>query len=346
MTNDRTSAAHVLFDSIKSATDPVTRIRSFINSSPPTFEDERLDFKGAQDLRNNTALSDDKVKLIWSEALSAFANTGGGVLIWGIDARETNEVDAASGENLVQRPHAFTSRLKELLGGATDPMVSGVEYAPFVVDATKDEGFVVCLIPESRDVHSAEWAKNKPHMQRIGDKFMVMNNRVLRRLLYPQFSPNLLFTISTETSWQRVSGQPPKITIKLTIEVRNSGKGTAKDILVLIRPKIAPVTLVEEFTKPANATSNIAEWGQSNDNDRIACRAKNPLHPEVRSRITEFVWHHWSATKDGRYVPAFDSVELEFITYAENMPVRHCQAMIGFEALNTPRTIVEADVVE
>jgi len=78
--NGRSSSAHVLFDQIKAG--GIGFLQGTVHSTPPTFEEEWLDFKGA------AATPPDKIKEIWSKALAGFANTEGGVLVWGIDARK------------------------------------------------------------------------------------------------------------------------------------------------------------------------------------------------------------------------------------------------------------------
>ena len=81
---------------------PVDRaifLRKMVRSNPPTSEEEWLDFKSG--LHGPPAklepLGDDKIKEIWSTALAGFANTGGGVLIWGIEVRPTRT--AGNGKN-------------------------------------------------------------------------------------------------------------------------------------------------------------------------------------------------------------------------------------------------------
>src|ERR1700722_5849944 len=91
--------------------DSVAYLHAMINSAPPTVEDEYLDFKGATDPRNGNEIDPKKT---WSEALAGFATIGGGVLIWGIDARkDANGVDHAAALNLVPSPAVWKSRLQE-----------------------------------------------------------------------------------------------------------------------------------------------------------------------------------------------------------------------------------------
>jgi hypothetical protein len=79
------SLAEELFEKIKGHTDPVAFLKAMADpASPPTFESDYLDFKARPEPDPKNA----KLKEIWYEALSGFANSGGGVLVWGIDARK------------------------------------------------------------------------------------------------------------------------------------------------------------------------------------------------------------------------------------------------------------------
>jgi hypothetical protein len=98
------SQALHFFQMIAHAERPAEYLRSLVKSNPPSFESEWLDFKGAAQLTATrqppevAGKNAEKVKEIWSEALSGFANTQGGVLVWGIDAPKdpATGIDAAS----------------------------------------------------------------------------------------------------------------------------------------------------------------------------------------------------------------------------------------------------------
>ncbi len=180
--------------------DPTKRaelLRAMVGSSPATFEEEWLDFKAgfSGPLTKPEPLSDETIKRAWSTALTGFANTGGGVLIWGIDARPTPSandsskmIDAASDIRLVQDPESFKSRLMALHHNATDPPIAGIRIEP--VNDSAGGGFVVCFIPESSNrPHRAEFLTNKPHLMRVGDDFVLMSQSVLRGMFFPRLNP-------------------------------------------------------------------------------------------------------------------------------------------------------------
>ena len=76
------SRAGEYFKNISETADKAAFLRALIGSSPPTFEEAWLDFKGA------AQLSDAQLPKIWSKALGSMDNREGGILIWGIDARK------------------------------------------------------------------------------------------------------------------------------------------------------------------------------------------------------------------------------------------------------------------
>ncbi len=160
-------------------------LSGLISTNPPTAETEWLDFKGSM------ALSDADLKRLWSKSLSGFANTQGGLLIFGIDAKKdpATGVDAAHALSLVPSPATLRSRLMEMHHQATDPPVLGVDVKE--IAGPTGEGFVVCQIPNSPfKPHRSEHC-NKQYYVRAGDDFVEAGPGLLRTLFYPRFHPSL-----------------------------------------------------------------------------------------------------------------------------------------------------------
>ena len=175
------SNARAFFDQILSQTDRYAFLAGLVASLPHTFETEWLDFKG-------NPQSKDVLK-IWSEAVSGFANTEGGVLIWGIDCRKVENVDAASGLSLIPDPLALKSKLYTSINQTTDPPVHGIEVE--VIEGPSGQGFVVCFIPESTNKpHRSEHKTYKPYMIRCGDSSVIPSPSLLRSMFYPRDRPN------------------------------------------------------------------------------------------------------------------------------------------------------------
>jgi hypothetical protein len=177
------SLAEELFEKIKSDPNPANFLKEMANPAlPPTFESDYLDFKAKPDPDPKNA----KLKEIWYEALSGFGNSGGGVLIWGIDARKdkTTEIDAAHDVKPIQNPNGFKSLLIQLQRGATDPPLGDVKIETW--ESSPGEGFIVCLIPSGQfKPYRAEVSGKKQFFMRAVDTFFVPSVSVLRTLFYP-----------------------------------------------------------------------------------------------------------------------------------------------------------------
>lgn len=266
--NGRSSSAHVLFDKIKAGGLPF--LNSMVNSTPPTFEEEWLDFKGA------AAIPPDKIKEIWSKALAGFANTEGGVLIWGIDARKdpTTGVDHASAPSLVPDPNAMKSRLMELHHQSTDPPVANVEVEPYPDPAANGAGFVVCLIPESPfKPHRAEHLPNKPYYIRAGDDFVPPSPALLRHLFFPHTYSHLWVEAAVTVEQKfRANAKgfqlPDGADVSYNVRIHNSGTATAQDVFVVLQTDI-------------RGDFNVgADWARvSNPQGQAAFEGRRSLHP-------------------------------------------------------------------
>ena len=224
------SRARVLFEQIAACSDPAALLHSWVASKKQ--ENDFLEFKGAG------RIQDKQIKEYWSQTLSGFANTEGGVLVWGIaTARilfsddDSRRIDAASEPDLAEKPEVLVQLLKDIKLEATNPPVAGVEYRPYDADKGDGSGFVVCFIPEGVDKpYRAELDPRRQYYQRIGDSFTVINHSLLRSLFYPQTAP--CFDVDVELN--RVQ-QPPNATgrpkdvmseYRFGISIRNVGTAT------------------------------------------------------------------------------------------------------------------------
>lgn len=237
---ETTSLAEGMFLQIlrRAPTDRAVSVRSMVGSIPPTYEEEWLEFKSGHrgPAAKPAPLDPETVKDIWSKSLAGFANTGGGVLIWGIEARKmpsvgdpTQAVDAASDVRLVPHPESLKSDLLRLHHVATDPPVVGVRVEH--VTEADGRGFVVCFVPESgHKPHRAELCKNKQYYLRVGDDFVVMQPSVLRSLFFPKAAPQ--YTVRIRCRGRNL--QTTVGTIDVFVTIQNSGSATAREPFVVL----------------------------------------------------------------------------------------------------------------
>ena len=117
-------------------------------------EDLHLDFKAIGD---PTLSRDDRKSL--GVALSGFANSDGGMVVWGVEARPNAAgVDCAVGLREIAQAALCLTRLNSLTGQCVSPLVDGVEHR--AIFSNGSAGFCVSIVPPS---------DSGPHMAKAGE---------------------------------------------------------------------------------------------------------------------------------------------------------------------------------
>jgi hypothetical protein len=260
------SLARDFFDQITADADPARFIRSLVTSSPPRAETDYLDFKVSPG-----KLNDSKIRQMWCEALSGFANNQGGVLVWGIEARKTlidgiGEIDAACGERLVGQPSAFESRLRELQRGATDPPLANVEIRAFEAPTAPGKGFVVCFVPEGPfKPYRTEEGRTSQFYLRAGDNFVTMSRAMLQALFYPRLKAR--FSVEGELTW--TLGEDERAVSRAIVDVRlrvtNHGPATARNAAIRVDHNILEIKAQPDVLLQQEQWGKNAEWNCENN---------------------------------------------------------------------------------
>jgi hypothetical protein len=322
---ERLSLAEDRFSQIMGppAGERAARLRLMANTTDPTFETDWIDFK----LKPK---DDNKTSELWAKALSGFANSGGGLVVWGIDARKNSATrkDAACGEEPIANPLAFKTRLIELQRGATNPPLANVQIE--VGETAPNEGFVVCCIPEGRfKPYRAEIAGKPQYYIRAGDQFVIPAPALLRTLFYPQ--SHVVFQIEAILSWRTGVGEalvPDMARMSCDIHVHNQGPATAKDAWISIQ------TDLNYLDSPTDtAYFRLHEFSQG----RMRFEAKQSIHPEVTVPLCRLEWKTPTTTVFGKHntaVPQVSKIRLIFHFHAEDQaPAR---ADITFDGEQLP----------
>ncbi len=172
-----------------------------------------LDFKVSKNSTLNS--TDDKRNL--ARALSGFANSSGGLIIWGIDARKNdNGVDCAVELKPLDNIKIFVTRLNALTGDGVDPTVANVTHRSLEIENGK--GYVLSLIPESATgPHMAKLGEDR-YYKRSGDSFYKMEHYDVADMFGKRNKPKLKITYQVTNPGRSVS---------VTIGLKNEGRATA-----------------------------------------------------------------------------------------------------------------------
>ncbi len=200
-----------------------------IDSFIETQESEHLslDFKRSADDGNGVNLhAKDRKNL--SKAISGFGNSGGGVIVWGVDCSgDSSGADVARQKCPLVDAKKFKSLLEGAISGCTIPSHPGVQNeAIFCKD--NNSGFVVTLIPMSnRAPHQAVMGK-KYYYIRAGSDFDPTPHSVLAGMFGRRPQPHVLVKLTAKSM---VRGSEDGI-MKAEIQIENDGPTIAKDLFV------------------------------------------------------------------------------------------------------------------
>jgi hypothetical protein len=153
--------------------------------------------------------------------ISGFANSDGGLIIWGVDARKNDqEIDCASEPKEIASIKLFVSKLNEYTGQAVSPIVDGVRHK--AIETTPGKGFAVTLVPESdAGPYMAKLGEDR-YYKRSGGGFYRMEHFDLEdmfgRRQKPKIRPGVTHIRSSETTDDE----------KFEITIQNLGRAVGK----------------------------------------------------------------------------------------------------------------------
>jgi Schlafen, AlbA_2 len=179
-------------------------------------EDLHLDFKVVGD----PGLSREDRKSL-AVALSGFANSDGGILVWGIEARPNGSgVDCAVALREIAQASLCLTRLNTLTGQCVSPLVDGVQHRVILRDRTA--GFCVSVVPPSDSGPHMAKAGQDRYFKRSGSGFYRMEHFDLEDMFGRRQRPSLSLNLDLVPR----SGDDPHE--ELHFSIINSGRGVAK----------------------------------------------------------------------------------------------------------------------
>ncbi len=209
--NDLTSYFH----SIKSEDDLKRMITDHVK------EDLYLEFKQKHDRRHAQLEDDDKFN--FSRALSGFANSDGGILIWGVETYKRDE--SARSLKPVTDVDGFIRSLKSSLLNTVQPFVDNVLIEKIPTDASEQIGFVKCLIPQSDKTPHRAMLAEREYYKRSTEGFYRLEHFDLEDMFGRRQKP--LLVIHTDSG--NFPGDDPEMRV-VKFSFTNEGRWTAQHV--------------------------------------------------------------------------------------------------------------------
>jgi len=233
------------------------RIEEFVSTEQT--ENNMLDFKL---VKTNPDSSSDKIerddKHNFAKEASAFSNTSGGLIIWGINCRKNDDgLDCAFETKPIKNLKKFHTKLNNITNEALEPLNSGVEHFLFPIRDT-DEGYIVSLVPESEfSPIKAKFQVNDYYIRSI-DSSVAMSHDILRQMFAAKQKPKLEIYHHLETIPQNSTNE--NLSVRLIIGIKNVGLTVSTYPAIKIKPK--NFTSIDEYHIDGNGKSGLEKRSQ------------------------------------------------------------------------------------
>lgn len=190
-------------------------------------ESLHLDFK----LKHNPSVGafdkDDRKNL--SEALSGFANSEGGVILWGVGTRRQGDGDRAAEVKPILDLRRFMSDLAQLTPEMVSPAVMGVRHVPILAPGETNAGIALTLIPQSDlTPHMARGPSMQRYYRRTGDTFRPLEHYEVADLFGRRAHPVMDAGFTWGVQIYTKLGGRGEAYLTISLVVRNQGRGLAR----------------------------------------------------------------------------------------------------------------------
>jgi hypothetical protein len=188
-----------------------------------------LEFKSndsREPIFENGSLNNNGRKILAKE-LSAFANSAGGVIVFGIDCRNVDGVDQAEKLTPIASLNRAETSIRDAASELLQPRHSGIQVSAVPTGANQNEGYVVVEVPRSdRRPHRSEAKNQKEYFKRIGGRAYPMEHYDIEDAFRRSTSPLL----SLAPSFQQGSRSADWARFEFVLGIRNEGEVTAKSV--------------------------------------------------------------------------------------------------------------------
>jgi hypothetical protein len=292
-------------------------VESYISSGQE--ENLHLDFKTVADARLER---DDRKNL--AKAIAGFANSDGGLIVWGVATARNGGVEYATGLEPISPLSTFMAKLNQCTGEAANPTVHGVDHRKIVI--RDDCGVAVTYVPPSDlGPHMAKCGEDR-YYRRSGDRFSRMEHFDIADMFGRRPQPVLCVFHRLATGGR--GGGPEGTFRDLTVFVglRNDGRGLARAPYVALLPK--PPYSIDRHGIDGNGQFGLDPLPRSEDSvwSRFGGGDGRYIYPgtqldvaAIRLRVLE---------SDSRVT----TMRIDYEFAADGIPVEHGQARIdGYE---------------
>lgn len=255
-----------------SSATPEQALLRYCNEVLGAIEGMHVDYKQKRDRRRAKLDEDDKKNL--AKAVSGFTNSGGGILVWGIE-------DKSISPKPIQEIQGFVSQVTELASQVTDPIAQGIQSHWIPADNDPSAGFGLIHIPEStlpphRVVLKQEGLQGNYYI-RSGSSFVVASHTQLEDMFGRRPKPTLDLSLRLNPGGSAGGRQH----FDLVLGIQNSGRASARAPFLSVKV-MTPYT-ISEYGIDGNRNFGLDPIARSHGSDEIGYGSSSTsvIHPGV-----------------------------------------------------------------
>lgn len=193
-----------------------------------------LDFKRSADDGGGAKLHVDDRKNL-SRLISAFGNSAGGVIVWGVDCSydPQDQADLPRSRRPISDVRRFVSRLEGAVSGCTLPAHPEVSHHAVPV-GTSGDGFVATLIPQSPLLPHQNLVDGY-YLMRAGSNCVRVPHEVLAGMFGRNAAANLYLNFNRPPARMVKSGKSERAELDLTFVLGHRSLALARDLYFTLR---------------------------------------------------------------------------------------------------------------
>jgi len=254
-------------------------IEAFVEEQ--TAEDLFIEFKTANFPKE---LEFDKKN--FSKCLSGFSNSSGGILIWGISAKENKDKpDVANELKPIKNVIDFETYLKKNEGNAVIPLIEGVEYKRVLID--ENSGYLIVLIPPSERAPHMALFSDKRYYKRSGDSFYISEHFDIMDMMNRKTTPKLIVSLKIIKALEEKNKYEHFGKFEGVFSIENIGQVSAKHIYLTINVNF-PYT-ISKYGLDGNRNIGMKTIQSVDNSPKYFGGSELVIHPETCHDVDKIV---------------------------------------------------------
>ncbi len=196
-------------------------------------------------------------KRILAQEASAFANSAGGVIVFGVDCRVVDKIDAAHELTPIASLSRAETSIRDAASELLQPRHDGIRVASVESEPGSDMGFIIVDVPRSdRRPHRSEASGQKQYFKRAGSNSFAMEHYDIEDAFRRASSPILELHASLRRS---MSIGTSEAVYHLVLAIENIGTMTAKHISLELGERSGDVYTRSNSGAVVNIVSRLGE---------------------------------------------------------------------------------------